>query len=206
MRTSLLLYLYSVADRNQEPSSPKDRYSPSSTNIDKSVLLGSDLAKTSASTAIAKKYSLPPRTRKDVPQIEARARTHSVDNEHQKAYDNQGVSSEASDDVSNVSKKKISLNNRLESPFYTEPWKKDSHSSVPSIKARYGRPKKRPHPNKEGIADANLNDLPAVKDGELRRKGSIVLVSKSRTGETCFQVQTPVELKKMESSKEIINV
>lgn len=206
MSPGLHLYLYSAADKNQEPSSPKERYSTSSTNIDKSVLLGSDLAKTSASTAIAKKYSLPPRTRHDVPQIEARARTRSVDNEHQEAYDNLGVSSEASDDISNVSKKKISLTNRLESPFYTEPLKKDSQSFVPSIKARYGRPKKKPNPNKEEIADANSNDLPAIKDGELRRKGSIVLVSKSLTGETCFQVQTPVELKKMESSKEIINV
>lgn len=180
---------------------PKHRYSPSSSKIDKSVLLGNDLAKSSANTAIAKKFSLPPRARKDVPQIEARARTRSADNDLQEAYDNPGVSMEMRDDMRNSPRKKLSLTNRMESPFYTEPVTKDPNQPLHSIRARYGKPKKDPS-NKEEFPDANANGLPTVK-GELERRGSIVLVSKSRTGETCFQVQTPVEYKKEGGSEEI---
>ncbi|KAL9965837.1 hypothetical protein ACROYT_G029691 [Oculina patagonica] len=177
----------------QEPTSPRQRYSPSSSNIDKGVLLGNDLAK--AHTAIAKKYSLPPRARKDIPQIETRARTRSADNEVQEAYDNPAISTEASDEA--TPRKKLSLTNRLDSPFYTastESAIKDSTPPLPSAKARYSKPKK------GEVPDQNAN--------ELQRKGSIVLVSKSQTGETCFQVKTPADFKKkggkdkIETSKE----
>ena len=109
---------------------------------------------------------------------------------------------ETSDDAGNVSRKKISLTNRMENPFYTEPVSKDPDHPLPSIKARYGKPKKDLKAKKEELPDTNANDLPAIK-GDLQRKGSIVLVSKSRTGETCFRVQTPAESKKTESSEEI---
>lgn len=196
---------FSVADKHQEPSSPKHRYSPSPSNTDKSVFLGSDLAKSDTSTAIEKKYSLPPRARKDVSQIEARARTRSVDNEVQVAYDNPGISAETSDDGGAFSNKKLSLVNRIESPFYTEPMKKDRAPPVDCIKARYVKPKKNPNADKEEFPDVNANALPAVKSGVPDRKGSIVLVSKSPTGETCFQVHTPAEFKRRES-REVINV
>lgn len=200
-----LFRVFSVADKHQEPSSPKHRYSPSPSNTDKSVFLGSDLAKSDTSTAIEKKYSLPPRARKDVSQIEARARTRSVDNEVQVAYDNPGISAETSDDGGAFSNKKLSLVNRIESPFYTEPMKKDRAPPVDCIKARYVKPKKNPNADKEEFPDVNANALPAVKSGVPDRKGSIVLVSKSPTGETCFQVHTPAEFKRRES-REVINV
>lgn len=190
-----------VADVLQEPS-PRGQYPSSSSKIDEGVLLGSDLAKNNTTTAIAKKYSLPPRARKDVSQVEARARTRSVDNELQDAYDNPGISMETSDDASSFTRKTLSLTNRIESPFYTEPMTKDPGHPLPSIKARYGKARKDPNANKEEVPDANANGLPAVK-GDLERRGSIVRVSKSRTGETCFQVHTPVEFKKKESSEEI---
>lgn len=196
-----IYFQFSSADTaEQEPTSPRQRYSRSSSQIDKDVLLGSDLAK--AHTAIAKKYSLPPRARKDIPQVESRARTRSADNEVQEAYDNPAISMETSDEA--TPRKKLSLTNRLESPFYTagtESSTKDSTPPLPSAKARYSKAKK------GEVPDLNANDLPAVK-GELQRKGSIVLVSKSQTGETCFQVKTPGDYKKkarkdkIESSEE----
>lgn len=178
----------SAENAEQEPTSARQRYSPSSSNIDKGVLLGNDLAK--AHTAIAKKYSLPPRARKDISQIETRARTRSADNEVQEAYDNPAISTETSDEA--TPRKKLSLTNRLDSPFYTasaESAIKDSTPPLPSAKARYSKPKK------GEVPDQNANALPAVK-GELQRKGSIVLVSKSQTGETCFQVKSPADFKK----------
>ena len=186
-----------VDNAEPEPSSPRQRYSPSSSKIDKGVLLGNDLAK--AHTAISKKYSLPPRARKDIPQIETRARTRSVDNEVQEAYDNLAISPETNDDA--TPRKKLSLTNRLESPFYTEPATKASVQPLPSARARYSKRKK------GEVLDSNANALPAVKD-EVKRKGSVVLVSKSQTGETCFQVKTLADFKKkagkerIQSSKE----
>lgn len=200
-RTYFFIVSFSVADVLQEPS-PRGQYPSSSSKIDEGVLLGSDLTKNNTTTAIAKKYSLPPRARKDVSQVEARARTRSVDNELQDAYDNPGISMETSDDASSFTRKTLSLTNRIESPFYTEPMTKDPGHPLPSIKARYGKARKDPNANKEEVPDANANGLPAVK-GDLERRGSIVRVSKSRTGETCFQVHTPVEFKKKESSEEI---
>lgn len=179
------LFSSNVDNAEREPSSPRQRYSSSSAKIDKGVLLGNDLAK--AHTAIAKKYSLPPRTRKDIPQIETRARTRSADNEVQEAYDNLAISTENNDEA--TPRKKLSLTNRLESPFYTEPTTKASVQPLPSARARYSKRKK-------GEAqDSNANALPAVKD-EVQRKGSVVLVSKSQTGETCFQVKTKADFKK----------
>ena len=76
----------------------------------------------------------------------------------------------------------------MESPFYTEPSTTASSPPLPSVKSRYTKPKKGDTP------DVNANASPIVK-GELQRKGSVVLVSKSQTGETCFQVKTPAEFK-----------
>ena len=189
--------LSSFADNaEQEPASPRQRYSPSSSQIDKGVLLGSDLVK--AHTAVAKKYSLPPRPRKDIPEIEPRSRTRSADNEVQEAYDNPAISMEISEEA--APRKKLSSTNRLESPFYTasvDSVTKDPSPPLPSAKARYSKPKKGELP------DVNANPLPAVK-GEMERKGSIVLVSKSQTGETCFQVKTPADFKKKKAGKEKI--
>lgn len=181
-----------VDNTEQEPSSPRQRYSPSLSKIDKGVLLGNDLGK--AHTAIAKKYSLPPRVRKDIPQIETRARTRSADNEVPEAYDNLAISTEAYDAA--TPRKKLSLTNRLESPFYTEPTTKASAQPLPSARARYSKRKK------GEVLDSNANALPAVKD-EVQRKGSVVLVSKSQTGETCFQVKTPAYFNKKPGKKKI---
>lgn len=189
-----LAYLFSsdVDNAEREPSSPRQRYPPSSSKIDKGVLLGNDLAK--AHTAVAKKYSLPPRARKDIPQIETRARTRSVDNEVQEAYDNLAISTETNDEA--TPRKKLSLTNRLESPFYTEPTTKASVQPLPSARARYSKRKK------GEVVDSNANALPAVKD-EVQRKGSVVLVSKSQTGETCFQVKTPADFRKTPGKEKI---
>ena len=127
-----------VDNTEQEPSSPRQRYSPSLSKIDKGVLLGNDLGK--AHTAIAKKYSLPPRVRKDIPQIETRARTRSADNEVPEAYDNLAISTETNGAA--TPRKKLSLTNRLESPFYTEPTTKASVQPLPSARARYSKRKK----------------------------------------------------------------
>lgn len=186
------LFCSDVDNAERDPSSLRQRYSPSSSNIDKGVLLGNDLAK--AHTAIAKKYSLPPRARKDIPQIETRARTRSADNEVQEAYDNPAISTETNDEA--TPRKKLSLTNRLESPFYTEPSTKTATQPLPSARARYGKPKK------EEVLDPNSNALPAVKD-EVQRKGSVVLVSKSQTGETCFQVKTPADFRKKAGKEKI---
>lgn len=179
------MFSSNVDNCEREPSSSRQRYSPSSAKIDKGVLLGNDLSK--AHTAIAKKYSLPPRARKDIPQIETRARTRSADNEVQEAYDNLAISRETNDEA--TPRKKLSLTNRLESPFYTEPTTKASVQPLPSARARYSKRKK------GEFQDSNANALPAVK-GEVQRKGSVVLVSKSQTGETCFQVKTKADFKK----------
>ena len=105
----------------------------------------------------------------------------------QEAYDNLAISTENNDEA--TPRKKLSLTNRLESPFYTEPTTKASVQPLPSARARYSKRKK-------GEAqDSNANALPAVKD-EVQRKGSVVLVSKSQTGETCFQVKTKADFKK----------
>lgn len=80
----------------------------------------------------------------------------------------------------------------MESPFYTEPTTKDSTPPLPSARARYSKSKK------GEIPDVNANALSAVQ-----RKGSIVLVSKSQTGETCFQVKTPQESKKKTGKEKI---
>ena len=102
----------------------------------------------------------------------------------------------------NLPMKKLSLANRMDNPFYTEPTTKDPDRSLPSIKARYGRSEKDSVDSKEDFPNNNADELPAVT-GDLRRKGSIVLVSKSPTGETCFQVQTPSKITKSERTEEI---
>ena len=109
---------------------------------------------------------------------------------------------ETSEEAGNLPMKKLSLANRMDNPFYTEPTTKDPDRSLSSIKARYGRSKKDLVDSKEDFPDNNANELPAVK-GDVRRKGSIVLVSKSPTGETCFQVQTPSKITKTERTEEI---
>lgn len=171
---------------DQEPFSPKKRYSPSSSYVDQGVLLGNDVTK--ANSAIAKKYSLPTRARKDVSQIETRTRTRSADNEVHEAYENPAIFTETNDESTSVPQRKLSRNNRMESPFYTEPSTTASSPPLPSVKSRYTKPKKGDTP------DVHANASPIVK-GELQRKGSVVLVSKSQTGETCFQVKTPAEFK-----------
>lgn len=177
----------SISDKpDQEPFSPKKRYSPSSSYVDQGVLLGNDVTK--ANSAIAKKYSLPTRARKDVSQIETRTRTRSADNEVHEAYENPAIFTETNDESTSVPRRKLSRNNRMESPFYTEPSTTASSPPLPSVKSRYTKPKKGDTP------DVHANASPIVK-GELQRKGSVVLVSKSQTGETCFQVKTPAEFK-----------
>ena len=106
---------------------------------------------------------------------------------------------ETGEEGGNLPMKKLSLANRMDNPFYTEPTTKDPDRSLSSVKARYGRSKK---DSKEDFPDNNANQLPSVT-GDLRRKGSIVLVSKSPTGETCFQVQTPSKITKSERTEEI---
>lgn len=175
-----------IADKTEQEPSSKQRYSPSSSSIDNGALLGNDLTK--AHSAIAKKYSLPPRARKDVPQIETRDRTRSADNEVHEAYENPAITTETNDETTSVPRKQLSLNNRMESPFYTEPTEMASPPPLPSVKSRYTKSKK------GEVPDENANAFPAVK-GELQRKGSVVLVSKSQTGETCFQVKTQAEFK-----------
>lgn len=124
-----------------------------------------------------------------VPQIEQ--------NEPQEAHDNAGILME----TSNSPTTDISKVNRMEIPFYKDPPKGDTCSSVSSIKARYGKPKRETSSEKEKTADSNSNVLPAIK--EIKRKGSTVLVSKSRSGETCFQVKTPADLKRSSHTEEI---
>ena len=186
----VLLILSDVDNAEMEPSTPRKRYSSSSSKIDKGVLLGNDLAK--AHTAVAKKYSLPPRARKDIPQVETRARTRSAD-EVQEAYDNLAISTETNEATP---RKKLSLTNRLESPFYTEPTTEAPAQPLPSARARYSKRKK------AEVLDSNANGLPTVKD-EVQRKGSVVLVSKSQTGEKCFQVKTPADFKKKPGKEKI---
>ena len=178
--------MYSIAGKTDlEPYTPKQRYSPSSSLVDPhGVILGNDVTK--PNTAIAKKYSLPPRARKDVSQFETRTRTRSADNEVHEAYENPVIFTETNDESKSVPRKKLSMNNRIESLFYTEPTTTASSPPLPSVKSRYTKPKKGDAP------DLNANALPTVK-GDLQRKVSVVLVSKSQTGETCFQVKTPAE-------------
>ena len=180
---------------------PKHQYSASLSTTDGDGLLGSDLAKNNTNTALAKKYSLPPRIRKDVAQVEPRFRTRSVER-CQEGYENRGISMETGKEGGNLPMKKLSLANRMDNPFYTEPTTKDPDRSLPSIKARYGRSEKDSVDSKEDFPNNNADELPAVT-GDLRRKGSIVLVSKSPTGETCFQVQTPSKITKTERTEEI---
>lgn len=172
------------------PCSPRQSISPSQFNIDENTFLGNDLAK-AVSTHTTKQFSLTPRMHEDVPKTEQ--------NEHQEAHCNAGIFME----TSNSSMRKVSKVNRMESPFYKDPPKGDTSSSASSIKARYGKPKRETSSEKEKTADTNSNVLPAIKDGEVKRKGSIVLVSKSRSGETCFQVKTLADLKRRSSAKEI---
>ena len=106
---------------------------------------------------------------------------------------------ETGEEGGNLPMKKLSLANRMDNPFYTEPTTKDPDRSLSSVKARYDRSKK---DSKEDFPDNNANQLPSVT-GDLRRKGSIVLVSKSPTGETCFQVQTQSKITKTERTEEI---
>lgn len=177
----------SAGKTDLEPSTPKQRYSPSSSLVDHhGVILGNDVTK--PNTAIAKKYSLPPRARKDVSQFETRTRTRSADNEVHEAYENPVIFTETNDESKSVPRKKLSMNNRIESLFYTEPTTTASSPPLPSVKSRNTKPKKGDAP------DLNANALPTVK-GDLQRKGSVVLVSKSQTGETCFQVKTQAEFK-----------
>ena len=194
---------FSLLDKpvQKAPSpTPKHQYSASLSKTDGDTLLGSDLAKTNTNTALAKKYSLPPRIRKDVTQVEPRFRTRSVER-FQEGYDNPGISIEMGEEARNLPMKKLSLANRMDNPFYTEPTTRDPNRSMSSIKARYGTSKKDSVDNKKDLPDNNANEFPAVKEGQ-RRKGSIVLVSTSPTGETCFQVQTPSEITKTERTVE----
>lgn len=196
----LFVLLDKPVQRAPSPT-PKHQYSASLSKTDGDGLLGSDLAKNNTNTALAKKYSLPPSIRKDVTQVEPRFRTHS-DERCQEGYDNRGISMENGEEGGNLPMKKLSLANRMENPFYTEPTTKDPDRSLSPIKARYGRSKKDSVDSKEDFPDNNANELPAVK-GDLKRKGSVVLVSKSPTGETCFQVQTPSKITKTERTEDI---
>ena len=197
----VLFFLLDKPVQRAPSPTPKHQYSASLSTTDGDGLLGSDLAKNNTNTALAKKYSLPPRIRKDVTQVEPRFRTRSVER-CQEGYDNRGIYMETGEEGGNLSMKKLSLANRMDNPFYTEPTTKDPDRSLPSIKARYGRSKKDSVDSKEDFPNNNADELPAVT-GDLRRKGSIVLVSKSPTGETCFQVQTPSKITKTERTEEI---
>ena len=194
----VLFFLLDKPVQRAPSSTAKHQYSASLSKTDGDGLLGSDLAKNNTNTALAKKYSLPPRIRKDVTQVEPRFRTRSVER-CQEGYDNRGISMKTGEEGGNLPMKKLSLANRMDNPFYTEPTTKDPDRSLSSVKARYGRSKK---DSKEDFPDNNANQLPSVT-GDLRRKGSIVLVSKSPTGETCFQVQTPSKITKSERTEEI---
>lgn len=180
---------------------PKHQYSASLSKTNGDGLLGSDLAKNNTNTTLAKNYSQPPRIRKDDTQVEPRFRTRSVER-CQEGYDNRGISMETGEEGGNLPMKKLSLANRMDNPFYSEPTTKDPDRSLSSINARYGRSKKDSVDSKEDFPNNNADELPAVT-GDLRRKGSIVLVSKSPTGETCFQVQTPSKITKNERIEEI---
>ena len=170
------------------PSSPRQSNSPSQFNIDENIFLGNVLVK-AASAHKTKKFSLIPRMHDGVPQIEQ--------SEPQEAHYNEGIFME----TSNSPTTKISKVNRMEPPFYKDPPKGDTTSSVSSIKARYGKPKRETSSEKQKTADSNSNVLPAIK--EIKRKGSTVLVSKSRSGETCFQVKTLADLKRSSHTEEI---
>ena len=196
-----LFFLLDKPVQRAPSPTPKRQYSASLSKTDGDGLLGSDLAKNNTNTALAKKYSLPPRIRKDVTQVEPRFRTRSVER-CQEGYDNRGIYMETGEEGGNLSMKKLSLANRMDNPFYTEPTTKDPGRSLSSIKARYGRSKKDSVDSNEDFPHNNANELPAVK-GDLTRKGSVVLVSKSPTGETCFQVQTPSKITKTERTEEI---
>ena len=197
----VLFFLLDKPVQRAPSPTPRHQYSASLSTTDGDGLLGSDLAKNNTNTALAKKYSLPPRIRKDVTQVEPRFRTRSVER-CQEGYENRGISMETGEEGGNLPMKKLSLANRMDNPFYTEPTTKDPDRSLPSIKARYGRSKKDSVDSKEDFPNNNADELPAVT-GDLRRKGSIVLVSKSPTGETCFQVQTPSKITKTERTEEI---
>ncbi|XP_068685324.1 gamma-aminobutyric acid type B receptor subunit 2-like isoform X2 [Montipora foliosa] len=188
-------------DKQPLPSLPKHQHSPSQSFIDQSTLVENDLGK--SRTPIAKQKSLPLRTQKELRPVQTRARTCSIDNEHEEAHVNPGISMETSDGTRRSPKTKQSKVNRMESPFYKEYPKGHLSSHAPSVKARYGKPKREMSAKAVEKADSNANRFPTIKDGELNRKGSIVLVSKSRTGETCFQVKTPANLERRGSSEEI---
>ena len=194
----VLFFLLDKPVQRAPSPTPKHQYSASLSKTDGDGLLGSDLAKNNTNTALAKKYSLPPRIRKDVTQVEPRFRTRSVER-CQEGYENRGISMETGEEGRNLPMKILSLANRMDNPFYTEPTTKDPDRSLSSVKARYGRSKK---DSKEDFPDNNANQLPSVTE-DLRRKGSIVLVSKSPTGETCFQVQTPSKITTTERTGEI---
>ncbi|XP_044180693.1 gamma-aminobutyric acid type B receptor subunit 2-like [Acropora millepora] len=177
-----------TVDKVPVPSSPRQSNSSSQFNIDENIFPGNVLAK-AASTHKTNQFSLIPRMHDGVPQIQQ--------NEPQEAHYNAGIFME----TSNSPTTEISKVNTTEIPFYKDPPKGDTCSSVSSIKARYGKPKRETSSEKEKTADSNSNVSPAIK--EIKRKGSTVLVSKSRSGETCFQVKTPADLKRSSHTEEI---